>query len=153
MSDERERAQGKDPGHEPLSISIKWVAITTLGLALLIGLTIWAMIPLTRALSPRDAAEQVESFVELPVEAPQRTVGLNPNQAQDRLAREDEQREWLGEYAWLDQQEQVARIPIERAMEIVRERGLQTVVQPSESSSDESSSAAGEPAGSDGGSP
>ena len=148
MSDERERAQGKSPGHEPLSVSIKGIAIGTLGLILLIGLTIWAMGPLARALSPVDATEEGDSFANLPAEASQNTVGLNPNQAEDRLALESQQSAWLSEYAWLSEEQQVARIPIERAMEIIRERGPQSVTQTGDASpatAEQSDTAGGSP--------
>jgi hypothetical protein len=134
-SEEQTRVQGKDPGHERLSISIKGVVLAVIGLAILIAGPLLAMGPLSRLLSPRYAADEVDSFLQLSLESPQSTVGLNPNQAEDRLALEESQRQWLREYAWLDAEQQVARIPIERAMEIIREQGLLAVTKADEPSS------------------
>ncbi len=124
MSHQPDQIPGGQPGHEPLAISVRAVVLTTIGLVALVVVTLVAIGPLTRVLTPREAAEEVDSLSQLPREAPQTTVGLNPNQARDRLQLVEQQQKWLGEYAWLNDSEQVARIPIDRAMQIVRERGL-----------------------------
>jgi hypothetical protein len=62
-----------------------------------------------------------------PMEASARTVGLGLDQAAQRLVMESEQERWLSEYAWLDEEQERARIPIDRAMEIMAEHGIGAV--------------------------
>jgi hypothetical protein len=54
-------------------------------------------------------------------------VGRALQQAAERQAMETDQKRWLSDYAWLDGEQQTARIPIERAMQIVEERGIRGV--------------------------
>lgn len=137
MSEEREQLHGKDPGHEPLSVSVRAIAIGTISLVALIVATLLAMGWLSPLLTPRDAADGAGTVFDLRVEAPQTTVGLNPNQAQDRLQLEQRQRAWLSGYAWLDDDEQVARIPIKRAVQFIQERGLDAILEGEDPQSDQ----------------
>ena len=49
---------------------------------------------------------------------------LEPNPLAPRLAMRAREKELLGSYAWVDRGAGVARIPIDRAMELLVERGL-----------------------------
>lgn len=127
--DHRDHLEASEPGHEPLTISVRAVAIGAVALVLLIAVTIVAMAAFTRLLTPRETGVAAGPFQESPREVPQSTVGLNPNQSQDRLQFEARQHALLREYAWLDDGEQVARIPIEKAMQLIQQQGLDIVSQ------------------------
>jgi hypothetical protein len=51
--------------------------------------------------------------------------GVRPNQAFDRMQFEAERRKLLASYGWQDRRRDVARIPIDRAIEIVAENDFQ----------------------------
>ena len=57
---------------------------------------------------------------------PQIGPGVMPNQALGREEREAQQKKVLNQYAWRSDSDAVATIPIDRAMEILAERNLDT---------------------------
>jgi hypothetical protein len=111
-------------GHEPIGVSPRGILLGVIGLVMLIGVTLWLMVPLALLDTSRRSATEAGSLADLPDVPRQNTVGLNPDQRQDRHALESEQQKWLSTYAWQDAERQLARIPIERAVEIVAESGM-----------------------------
>lgn len=55
----------------------------------------------------------------------QTSPGVAPNQAYDRERLQSRETHILNSYAWQDPEQHRARIPIERAMQLLSERGLQ----------------------------
>jgi hypothetical protein len=111
-------------GHEPTIQSERIALIWGTALAGLIFfalLVTWGLWQWMSAGGPQEVAPlaatppEVEGL--LTGQAP-----LNPNQPATRHEYEQRQHALLTEYAWVDRQTQIARIPIERAMEIMVER-------------------------------
>jgi hypothetical protein len=114
----------RERGHEPTILSgrIALVWGTALaGVVFFALLLTWGLWQWMGAGGPTDVApvdgktRNVENLIA--VQAP-----LNPDQPATRRAYEQRQRALLTEYAWVDRQTEMARIPIERAMEIIVER-------------------------------
>ena len=117
---------GRGPGHETRDVNFRWLGILASWLAVLlvvVGLLMWWMF---RHLAASESASQpppvtltAHSRDQLPPE---------PRLQQDPLAElrelHAEEDAILGSYGWVDQQKRIVRIPIERAMEILVERGL-----------------------------
>ncbi|KAA0131552.1 hypothetical protein FYZ48_25765 [Gimesia chilikensis] len=55
----------------------------------------------------------------------QSSPGVAPNQAYDRQRQQSREAQILDSYAWQDAEHQRARIPLERAIELLSEQGLQ----------------------------
>jgi hypothetical protein len=60
---------------------------------------------------------------------PQPRLQLSP--AIDLQALENAQREQISNYGWVDQSNGIVKIPIERAMKLIEERGIATTVKSS----------------------
>lgn len=109
------------PRHEPESLWVGTVTTTMLALALLLGVVMGGVAlgfrffaPATHATGANDTWEQQHL-----------DPGVQPNQAYDRQQMTEEQKAYLKQYAWLDKERGIARIPIDRSIEIMAERGLQ----------------------------
>lgn len=124
MDDDRLR---HDPprGHETRDLSIRAIAAFFGGLTLLIIVAAIAMKWTFDAFVARDRARDpppsplAASLPELP---PEPRLDLEPSLGLAELRRTEEAT--LGGYAWIDEKAGAVRIPIERAMELVIERGL-----------------------------
>jgi hypothetical protein len=67
-------------------------------------------------------------FGERTLPAPRTRAGVREEtfyRAHPRPGLQEQQRAWLGHYAWVDRERRVVHIPIERAMELVAGRGGQ----------------------------
>ncbi|MEO8494580.1 MAG: hypothetical protein ABI614_05895 [Planctomycetota bacterium] len=108
-------------GHEPDAVSVRWMAGIGLGLLAVviaaaagIALAFKVLVPPAPLITAdKEAREQLM------------TPGVQPNQAYDRQRIEAEERAMLSHYGWQDQEHRMARIPIERAMELMAQRKLQ----------------------------
>jgi hypothetical protein len=125
-ADESPPIDATEKGHEPIGVSVRFVVVGVAGLITLIVLTLFGMGGIVRLLS-YGAKEQPDGP---PSAKSARTVGLGLNQAHQREAMEVQQEKWLSEYAWLDQDQQTARIPIARAIQIIADRGIGVVTAP-----------------------
>jgi hypothetical protein len=112
----------EEAGHESIAVSANSVAK---GFAVLFGVLVGALLlmaGLMFILSKVFGAATVKAPLE-PVSKPAGVPELDSNQRGNlRLLRERE-RQVLTEYAWVDPNAGVARIPIKRAIEILAERG------------------------------
>ncbi len=117
---------GRRPGHETKDVDFRWLSILGSWLVVLlvvVGLLMWWMF---RYLAAGESAAQpppvtltAHSRDQLP---PEPRLQQSPlAELQELHAEEDA---ILGSYGWVDQEKQIVRIPIERAMEILVERGL-----------------------------
>jgi len=116
--DPRQRA-----GHETTDVSPYYVGLFALGLTLMIAIVLpllgwifWRFEAAARRADPPQSPLARDETSPPPV--------LQDDPATDLalFRREEEQR--LSSYGWIDPQQRIVRVPIERAIEILSERGL-----------------------------
>lgn len=113
---------GGDPGgHEPATISARMFAFSIAGLLLLVVVSLTAMWGYERFLGSRRKTGRTAARQPQGVEEPVR-VALEPDQRDQRLQYERRQRRLLNRYRWVGDDRRSARIPIERAMELIERR-------------------------------
>ena len=109
--------------HEPNEIGVRYVVIGLAAIAMLIVAALalnfgWL------AIAGRDAdSADVQPATPAP-ENVQTLPRLDPNQAKSLAELRADERRLLTSYEWLDEQQGLARIPIDRAIEIIAEQGL-----------------------------
>jgi hypothetical protein len=106
-------------GHEPIDADARaiWYALGATVLLVLIALV--AMGGLMAFLTSWRLGDTTVRAPGPPIEPPPGVTELNPNQKAELRRLRAREREMLTEYAWVDQQAGVARIPIARAMRIL----------------------------------
>lgn len=123
-----ERRAGTSPPrrqHETTDASIRNVVLFAVGLFLTLVISMWAMRDLFnyyvthQGLGP--AATPFENVRKLP---PASLPQLQTRPAQDMAHYRDEEQEILKSYGWVDKNAGVVRIPIERAMDRLLQKGL-----------------------------
>jgi hypothetical protein len=118
------------PQHEPAEfdseIHVKSVFGVLAGLALLVALSFAAMGGLSRFLKDRAIARDPEPLpvAEANQPRPRPRAALQADPAADMRKYAKEEEAAISSYAWVDRASGVAQIPVERALEIVAERGL-----------------------------
>jgi uncharacterized protein (DUF58 family) len=90
------------------------------GLAVVLAGATWVF----KTFIKRDVREEVVRSEVQPVQVGPREPRLQVNPQQENQAYLAEQRAVLSKYGWVDQDHSVARIPIDRAMDIVAQEGL-----------------------------
>jgi hypothetical protein len=113
--------------HETSDVNIRAIFGFGLGLTIVtvvVGAAVWLLFQYFNARESRPV------FIEYPLATqdtrvpPEPRLQTNPRQAMNELrARENE---LLTSYGWVDKDKGVVRIPIERAMQLIVERGLPT---------------------------
>lgn len=116
--------------HESVDVSIRGLAVFLAGLivaAVVIHLAIWAML---RRLQSR--ADHHESYSQPTVRTPAnpRYPVLQVAPARDLEEFRAREEATLNSYGWIDRTSGVVRIPIERAMELLVQRGLPVTESP-----------------------
>ena len=125
---ESDQFNPRDAGHESSAISMRAVGWSGIGLVVLIGVSLvlmWQLLGLLTGERAATASGDIEAAAR--ASQPARLPDSPELDADQSVAlRELRERELavLNEYKWLDRQAGIARIPIDRAMEIVAERGL-----------------------------
>ena len=118
-----ETTQGHD-GHEVRDVLLRPILVS--GIALFITLFIVMAITLgifrwtANRLASRDVGLPPLAVVDQTPPEPR----LQPSNNADLIAMEAEFDELLGSYSWVNQQQGQVRIPIERAMELLAQRGI-----------------------------
>jgi hypothetical protein len=121
MDETRHYTPNSGPGHETSDVNI-WaigkflvalVAITMISLLLLLGL--FKFFQSREATSVANTVEPRKSF-------PQPQLQQTP--VLDLRAIRAEEDQYLNSYAWVDEKKGVVRIPIDRAIEVLAQRGL-----------------------------
>lgn len=128
MTDSQPNTPEHDPvtvGHEADLANVSGIALAIGGLSLLAVLALLIVWGITQLLS---TSAEGPVAVTPPEAATQQFVGPRlsaeqPEALHELRAREAEQ---LASYGWVDRQAGLARLPIERAIEIVSDRGLPT---------------------------
>ena len=123
MSEHSRPAESQPPDRE---LNLRAILITVVGLAVLLIAAAALMWPLARSLKGRAQAADPP----LPV-LPEALDQPLPPEPRLQVAPEDElralqdiERQRLTTWEWIDEGAGVARVPVERAMEILAERGL-----------------------------
>lgn len=113
-------------GHEPNQVNLRRIGVVGGGLILLTGLSFWLMAELLSFLAarPRDDAAARLALPPPPRSLSQPLLQAAPAQdLQEFLTAEEAQ---LNSYGWVDQDAGLVRIPIQRAMQLLVERGVPT---------------------------
>lgn len=112
------------PGHEPNHINLRRIGIAGGGLILLTGLSFWLMAELLSFLAtrPRDEVPARLALPPPPRSLSQPLLQAAPAQALQEFQAAEEAR--LNSYGWVDPDAGLVRIPIQRAMQLLVERGL-----------------------------
>ena len=114
-------------GHEPIEINVRavWIAGAVLGIGVFLAGAL--MLLMLRTLSSPEgtvAASRPQTAL--------RQTPDSPDSAADQAAQlrqlRTRERAILSEYAWVDPEAGIARIPIEQAMEIIAEQGLPSIL-------------------------
>lgn len=115
-----------EPGEFDSEIHVKGIFGALAGLALLVALSFAAMITFSKVLKSqsiaRDPAPLPVAEANQPRPRPRAALQADPTADMKKFAREEEAA--LTSYAWVDRPGGVVQIPVERALEIVAERGL-----------------------------
>jgi hypothetical protein len=109
----------EEAGHEPTTIGARGIMA---GLACVVGAMLFSMAMIGGLMGYFAAREAPPPVVGVPgaeVSAPPGTPMLNAKQAAQLEELRARENQMLTEYAWVDREAGVARIPIHRAMEIV----------------------------------
>jgi hypothetical protein len=116
------RAEPHSPGHEERDIQLRPLIISGVSLALLAGLTLLTMWLLFDYFAARQARFEIPPPLQEPQIPPEPRLQVSPTHDwRGMLAAE---MATLHSYGWVDPQAGIVRIPIERAIEILAERGL-----------------------------
>jgi len=118
------------PQHEPAEfdseIHVKGIFGALVGLALLVAVSFAAMFTFSKVLKSqsiaRDPAPLPVAEANQPRPRPRAALQADPTADMARFAKEEEAA--LTSYAWVDRAGGVAQIPVERALDLVAERGL-----------------------------
>jgi len=118
------------PQHEPAEfdseIHVKGIFGAIAGLALLVAFSFVAMIAFSKVLKSQSIARDPEPLpvaeANQPRPRPRAALQADPTADMVKFAKEEEAA--LTSYAWVDRTAGVVQIPVERALEIVAERGL-----------------------------
>lgn len=122
---------GTGSGHEETNVSARGLVIGTIVLVITVivcqvGLGLW-MREFNRKEDRVDAVYAGRHAIEVD-QFPQPRLQSNPTIDMVELRREEQAR--ISSYGWVDRKAGIARIPIDRAMEILAEKGLPRVAAP-----------------------
>ena len=122
-------AHSSDPGsiragYEISDLSPRGIALFAAGLAVMIVVSLVAVYALLELLRDgrREAAETPAPPATASAPAPGPRLLVEPGRA-FKAMREQEQT-WLKSYGWIDQEKGIAHIPIDRAIEMLAQKGL-----------------------------
>jgi hypothetical protein len=121
-------------GHEPISLSVPFVLYSAVGLVILI---ITALILMQVGLSwllasPAPPTPPQLRPTQTDTQPPGPRIEADLSEQLRRLRAENDA--VLASYDWVDREQQTVRIPIQRAIDLLAERGLSAATQPSDGS-------------------
>jgi hypothetical protein len=110
-------------GHEAADASALAVGLFALALAIMIVLVLTILVSAFRRFeASAERADPIQSPLTGGQTPPEPRLQTSPRDDLDRLGRAED--EWLTTYGWIDQGRGIVRVPIERAIELLAERGL-----------------------------
>jgi len=113
--------QPEDPevvGHEPVEADARSIWIGLGGIFAILFIAMIVIAGLVALFASYRSGQPTKTAVENPIEPPPGTPELDANQNMQLRVLRTRERKLLTEYGWVDQQAGLARIPIERAMQI-----------------------------------
>ena len=117
------------PGHETRDVSIVGLVLSAVALAAALLMVFWALVGFLDHLQSKQRQREPSLS---PLAAPQRPspplLQANPTDDLQAIRERDQRR--LRAYAWVDREQRVIQIPIERAMHLIAERGLPRTEEP-----------------------
>lgn len=136
MSDDHDVETGPPPdpnaGHEKRDISIKSVVLFGVYLtvaAVAIHLAIWVLWGQLNRAADRADTNEYPLAAAMPSQLPPAPrLQVQPREEMKALSRDEER--VLGSYGWIDRTAGIVRLPVDRAVELVLERGLPVREQP-----------------------
>lgn len=113
-----------DREHEQRDLGIGWLFTSLLILAVLVGVTILGMGLLFGVLEGRQAARapSPSPMLETPAQPPEPRLESRSGEVLETLRAREEI--LLDSYVWIDREAGQARIPVDRAIDILADRGL-----------------------------
>lgn len=127
MKPQGEVRPGNPPGHEEDRVSVRGIFGFALGLVIL-GLVIQVVLGFVMGrYQGAEARTQAAIPPMLAEPADFRGPHLQGNPAKERVEVQREQLDRLNSYGWVDQKAGIARIPVDRAIDLLAERGLPEV--------------------------
>ena len=145
MTELNSNDEARTLGHEPLALNTRgvWIAAAVLVATIVaslafIGWLLWYLSPGRRAPTMTDRIDQATPRA---ISVPD----LDANQLDQLRALRREEREMLTTYAWTDPQAGIARIPIQRAIQVISERGLEAITFPAPVTATQTEAVTGQP--------
>lgn len=111
------------PGHETRDVNLRLIVISLVGLSILIILVFLIVGGLLAFLTNLEVG-QIVPLPPLAVDQQPPEPRLQPSPAEDLQILRAEEDAILSNYGWVNEEAEVVRLPIERAMELTLERGL-----------------------------
>jgi hypothetical protein len=110
-------------GHETTDASAFYVGLFALGLAIMIALVLPFLVWLFwRFEASAERADPVQSAVAADQLPPAPRLQAQPSVDLAKLRHDEDER--LGSYKWIDQQQGIVQLPIDRAIDLLAEQGL-----------------------------
>ena len=116
-------AEQHSSGHEPIGVNARAIAWWGLALVVLIAVSLAllaGLLKLRGSVEARDVPRVAE-----PRRGPLVEPSLDPAQRQNLRQLRAVQQTWLDSYGWIDHEAGIVHIPVDRAMEMMAEEGLQ----------------------------
>lgn len=110
------------PLHEADNVSVRVMATIGLGFLIFVIVASGSVALAFKWLDADSTLVSAEVVVKRQLTGP----GVHPNQAEERRQIQASEDALLNQYGWQNQQHDVARIPIDRAIELMAERKLKT---------------------------
>ena len=125
-TDPRESTPPTGRGYETRDISVRWIVILTAAFVVSMPVVLFAMHALFDYFAAREARNQPPSLSLIPRDPNPLPPSprLQDDPMTDLKTHQKEENAKSERYAWLDRSAGRVRIPVERAMELVVERGL-----------------------------
>jgi hypothetical protein len=115
--------------HEPMtadtgtiSLSLVGLGITIVASLIIVALLIWFLSSDNRNVAAENSSSTAQDRSAAASAVPAGVPALDPHQADELAELRARDRQILSTYAWLDRQAGIARIPIDRAMQILAQR-------------------------------
>lgn len=124
-------------GHEPIGTDVGAVWLTGIGLAAVVLLGFLVVLGMMSYFSAEDVVIHGPEAIQPPL--PQGVPILNSNQPLERKVLRERQEELLSTYGWIDRADGIARIPLNRAMQVIAADGFPESAAPQQANGEPSS--------------
>jgi hypothetical protein len=124
MGERPRNAEHAGRGHEERDVQLRPLIVSGMGLAILAGLSLFATWLLFDYFAARRARLEVTPSPVFEARQPPPEPRLEVSPQQDLRQMRAAETALLHSYGWVDRQAGIVRIPIERAIELLAERGL-----------------------------